>query len=134
MGVKGANCVVLCVEKKAATKLQNDRTVHKISLLDEHIAVAFAGLTADARILIDRMRFVQQWRKTRCIPVSVEYIARHMAQLKQKYTQSNGRRPFGVSTLLCGVNQDGSTHLYQTDPSGTHFEWLVTSLPIIVQF
>lgn len=43
VGVKGADCVVLCVEKKATTKLQNDRTVHKITLLDEHIAVAFAG-------------------------------------------------------------------------------------------
>lgn len=58
-------------------------------------------------------------------PVSLEYIARYMAQLKQKYTQSNGRRPFGVSTLICGFNQDGTPHLYQTDPSGTHFEWLV---------
>merc|ERR1712098_36749 len=48
--------------------------------------------------------------------------------LKQKYTQSNGRRPFGVSTLLCGVNKDGSTHLYQTDPSGTHFEWLANAI------
>ncbi|KAL5108033.1 Proteasome subunit alpha type-8 [Taenia crassiceps] len=110
---------------KATTKLQNDRTVHKISLLDEHIALAFAGLTADARILIDRMRIeCKSYRLTVEDPVSVEYIARHMAQLKQKYTQSNGRRPFGVSTLLCGINQDGSTHLYQTDPSGTHFEWL----------
>lgn len=58
-------------------------------------------------------------------PVSVEYVARHMAQIKQKYTQSNGRRPFGVSTLIVGCNPDGSPHLYQTDPSGTHFEWLV---------
>ncbi|VDK43752.1 unnamed protein product [Taenia asiatica] len=129
VGVKGADCVVLCVEKKATTKLQNDRTVHKISLLDEHIAVAFAGLTADARILIDRMRIeCKSYRLTVEDPVSVEYIARHMAQLKQKYTQSNGRRPFGVSTLLCGINQDGSTHLYQTDPSGTHFEWLANAI------
>ncbi len=95
------------------------------------------GLTADARILIDRMRIeCKSYRLTVEDPVTVEYIARHMAQLKQKYTQSNGRRPFGVSTLLCGVNKDGTTHLYQTDPSGTHFEWLVCqilaiSIPII---
>ncbi|KAM3171463.1 Proteasome subunit alpha type-7 [Hymenolepis weldensis] len=129
VGVKGKTCVVLCVERKATTKLQNDRTVHKISLLDDHISVAFAGLTADARILIDRMRIeCKSYRLTVEDPVTVEYIARHMAQLKQKYTQSNGRRPFGVSTLLCGVNQDGTTHLYQTDPSGTHFEWLANAI------
>nr|AAW25448.1 SJCHGC04094 protein [Schistosoma japonicum] len=51
-----------------------------------------------------------------------------MAQLKQKYTQSNGRRPFGVSTLICGFNQDGTPHLYQTDPFGTHFEWLANAI------
>lgn len=34
--------------------------------------------------------------------MTVEYITRFMAELKQKYTQSNGRRPFGLSTLVVG--------------------------------
>lgn len=41
----------------------------------------------------------------------------------QKYTQSNGRRPFGLSALLIGY--DDGPHLYQTDPSGTYHEWKV---------
>ncbi|CAH8639854.1 unnamed protein product [Schistosoma intercalatum] len=129
IGVRGKNCVVLCVEKKATTKLQNDRTVRKIALLDDHVAVAFAGLTADARILISRIRVeCKSYKLTVEDAVSLEYIARYMAQLKQKYTQSNGRRPFGVSTLICGFNQNGTPHLYQTDPSGTHFEWLANAI------
>ena len=43
----------------------------------------------------------------------------------QKYTQSNGRRPFGISTLIVGFDYDGTPHLYQTDPSGTYHEWKV---------
>ena len=43
----------------------------------------------------------------------------------QKYTQSNGRRPFGLSTLLIGFDYDGTPKLYQTDPSGTYHEWKV---------
>ena len=35
--------VVLGVEKKAVAKLQEDRTVRKIALLDNHVALAFAG-------------------------------------------------------------------------------------------
>lgn len=35
--------MVLGVEKKAVAKLQEDRTVRKIALLDEHVALAFAG-------------------------------------------------------------------------------------------
>ncbi len=53
----------------------------------------------------------------------MEYITRFIAQLKQKYTQSNGRRPFGLSILIVGFDCDGSPHLYQTDPSGTYHEW-----------
>lgn len=34
-------------------------------------------------------------------------------------------RPFGISMLIVGFDDDGSAHLYQTDPSGTYHEWKV---------
>lgn len=43
--------------------------------------------------------------------------------LKQKYTQSNGRRPFGISCLVAGFDYDGAPHLFQTEPSGIFYEW-----------
>lgn len=86
--------------------------------------MAFAGLTADARILIDRARIeCQSYRLTVEDKVSVEYITRYIAQLKQKYTQSNGRRPFGISNLIAGFDDDGTARLYQTDPSGVYHGW-----------
>ncbi|GAA29709.2 20S proteasome subunit alpha 4, partial [Clonorchis sinensis] len=129
IAVRGKNCVVLCVEKKATNKLQVEGPLRKISLVDDHVAVAFAGLTADARVLINRMRVeCKSYKLTVEDPVSLEYIARYTAQVKQKYTQSNGRRPFGVAILIVGFNQDGTPHLYQSDPSGTHFEWLANAI------
>lgn len=120
VGIRGNNVVVLAVEKKSMAKLQEERTVRKICLIDDHVMMAFAGLTADARILIDRARVECQSHKLIVEdPVTIEYITRHLAELKQKYTQSNGRRPFGVSCLLSGFDNDGSARLFQTDPSGT---------------
>lgn len=124
VGVCGNEIVVLAVEKKSVAKLQEERTMRKICLLDDHVVMAFAGLTADARILIDRARVECQSHKlTVEDPVTLEYITRYLAQLKQRYTQSNGRRPFGISTLLAGFDYDGTPHLFQTEPSGVYHEW-----------
>ncbi|CAG4998026.1 unnamed protein product [Parnassius apollo] len=124
VGVRGNDVVVLGVEKKSVAKLQEERTVRKICLLDDHVVMAFAGLTADARILINRAQIECQSHKlTVEDPVTLEYITRYIAGLKQKYTQSNGRRPFGISCLIGGFDYDGQPHLFQTEPSGIYYEW-----------
>ncbi|XP_025742527.1 proteasome subunit alpha-type 8 isoform X2 [Callorhinus ursinus] len=126
VGIRGTDIVVLGVEKKSVAKLQDERTVRKICALDDHVCMAFAGLTADARVVINRARVeCQSYKLTVEDPVTVEYITRFIATLKQKYTQSNGRRPFGISALIVGFDDDGIPRLYQTDPSGTYHAWKV---------
>lgn len=129
VGVRGQDVVVLGVEKKAVAKLQEDRTVRKICQLDDHVLMAFAGLTADARVLIKQARVECQSHKlTVEDPVTLEYITRYIASLKQRYTQSNGRRPFGISCLITGFDNDKTPKLYQTDPSGTYHEWKANAI------
>lgn len=124
VAVRGEDTVVLAVEKRALAKLQDARTVRKICLLDEHVALAFAGLTADARVLVNMARVeCQSHRLTVEDPVTVEYITRHIANICQRYTQSNGARPFGISLLIVGFDENKTPKLFQTDPAGTYHEW-----------
>merc|ERR1712141_936507 len=129
VGVRGKEVVVLGVEKKAVAKLQDDRTVQKICVLDSHVMMAFAGLTADARIIIKKARQeCQSYRLTVEDPVSLEYITRNVAGMKQRCTQYAGRRPYGISCLLTGFDDDGTPHLYQTDPAGVYTEWKANAI------
>ncbi|KAL0812070.1 hypothetical protein ABMA28_009460 [Loxostege sticticalis] len=129
VGIRGPEVIVLCVERRTVAQLQEERTEKKIVSLDEHVMLAFAGLRADARVLISRAQIeCQSYRLTVEDPVTVEYIARYIAEMKQRYTQSNGRRPFGISCLLGGFDFDGNPHLFQTEPSGIYYEWKAGSI------
>ncbi|KAI5630837.1 proteasome subunit domain-containing protein [Phthorimaea operculella] len=124
VGIRGGDAVVIASEKKPLPFLSVTRTEKKIAALDNHVAMGYAGLRADARVLFNRAQV-----ECRCYhlsvdePVSVEYIARYIAQVKQLFTQYNARRPFGLSCLIGGVNPDGELKLYQTEPSGIFYEW-----------
>ena len=45
----------------------------------------------------------QSFRLTLDEKVNVEYLTKYIAGVQQKYTQSGGVRPFGISTLIVGA-------------------------------
>lgn len=124
VAVRGKDCVIIGVERRSTAKLQDPRTLKKICQIDDHITLAFSGLNADGRILVNKARVeCQSYRLTYEDAPTVEYLARYLAKTQQRYTQRGGVRPFGVSCVIAGVNPDGTPGLYQTDPSGTFSAW-----------
>lgn len=123
VGVKGSDSLVLAIERKTALKLQDERTLQKIVRIDHHLALAFAGLTADARVLINKaMIECQSYRLNVEDAPSTEYMARYIAGVQQQYTQKGGARPFGIAILMVGFD-NGKGSLWLSDPSGTYSSW-----------
>ncbi|KAH0794896.1 Proteasome subunit alpha type-7 [Histomonas meleagridis] len=124
VATQSKDMIVIAIEKSAVAKLQDPSTFRKVVPLDDHIMCAFAGLHADARVLVGKAQIeCQSHRLTYQDPITVERIARYIATVQLRYTQSGGVRPFGVATLVCGFDSTQQPHIYETLPSGGYTEW-----------
>ncbi|KAJ2915012.1 hypothetical protein MD484_g5387, partial [Candolleomyces efflorescens] len=100
----------------------------KMFRIDDHIGIAIAGLTSDARVLSNFMR--QQAMSSRMIfnrPVPVNRLVSAIADKAQVNTQEYGRRPYGVGFLVIGQDKTGP-HLYEFSPSGNSYEYYAMSI------
>lgn len=126
IGIRASDGVVLVVEKRVSP-LQEPSSIEKIFIVDSHVGVAIAGLTADARILIDNARVeAQSHRYLYDEPIDIELLTKRVCDIKQLYTQRAGVRPFGVSLLIAGVDRE--PQLFMTDPSGAYWGYRATAI------
>ncbi|WP_132059812.1 archaeal proteasome endopeptidase complex subunit alpha [Halorussus amylolyticus] len=123
IGVRTEGGVVLAVDKRIRSELMERTSVEKIHKADNHIGIASAGHVADARQLIDFARRQAQVNRLRYgEPIGVETLTKEVTDHIQQYTQVGGARPFGVALIIGGI-ENGEPRLYETDPSGTPYEW-----------
>jgi proteasome alpha subunit len=123
IGVRTSEGVVIVVDKRIRSPLMERDSVEKIHKADDHIGIASAGHVADARQLIDFARKRGQVNQLRYgEPIAVETLTKEVTDYIQQYTQVGGARPFGVALIIAGI-ADGEPRLYETDPSGTPYEW-----------
>ncbi|KAJ8096852.1 nucleophile aminohydrolase [Lipomyces tetrasporus] len=121
VGLVSKTHAVIVALKRSAEELGSYQK--KIIRIDDHLGIALAGLSPDARVLSNFMR--QQAMSSRMIydrPIPVSRVVSAIGDKAQRNTQIYGRRPYGVGLLVAGFDETGP-HLFEFQPSGTVLEY-----------
>ncbi|XP_044445036.1 proteasome subunit alpha type-5 isoform X1 [Triticum aestivum] len=151
IGLMTKDGVVLAVEKRVTSPLLEPSSVEKIMEIDEHVGCAMSGLIADARTLVEHARVEtqasylvilhtckscpllvnftsyghkQNHRFSYGEPMTVESTTQAICDLALRFGEGDEEsmsRPFGVSLLIAGHDENGPS-MYYTDPSGTFWQ------------
>ncbi|RXK34959.1 20S proteasome subunit alpha 7 [Tremella mesenterica] len=121
IGLRCSDGVVLAVERMLHSRLLVKGANRRIQSLDDHIGMASAGLLADAKNLGNRGRDeVHNYRDSYDSPITVQILSDRMSGYVQAHTCYGSSRPFGISTLLAGVDNTGP-RLFCIEPSGVYY-------------
>jgi proteasome alpha subunit len=128
VGVRTDAGVVVAADRQPRSPLIERESIEKVHDVADHVTIGSAGHVADARQLIDfarRQAQVEQLRYDQAM--DVEALTKTVTDHIQQYTQTGGARPFGAALLVGGVT-DGEPRLFETDPSGTPYEWRANAI------
>ena len=88
VGIVCSDGVFILADKRIKDKLIVPSSANKIHEIDSHIISSVAGITSDARILIERSQVVAQQSKiTYDSPIEPELIIKEVANTMQQFTQ-----------------------------------------------
>ena len=128
IGMVCSDGVFILADKRIKDSLIVPSSANKVYEIDSHIISSVAGITSDARILVERAQVVAQQHKiTYDSPIEPELVIKEIANIKQQFTQYGGARPFGVSLMIAGV-RDGKPELYTSDITGNYFSYYTNAI------
>ncbi len=128
LGIVCKDGVLLLADKRVIEVLIIPESIEKVFQIDDHIGASATGFLMDGRVLIERAQLLaQQNRVTYDSAIDTLSLVKEIANMKQAFTQYGGARPFGVSILFAGVDDEGP-QLYVTDVTGIYFRYKATAL------
>jgi len=120
--------VLILADKRTEDTLIVPESAQKIYEIDSHLITSVAGITSDARVLIEKAQILSQKNKlTYDSEVEPELVIKEISNLKQQFTQYGGARPFGVSLMVAGI-QDNKPRLFTSDITGNYFEYYTNAI------
>lgn len=94
--------IVLCIPTSIENQLLLDRRcLDKVMMIDDHIAVAYAGLAGDGRALVKAAReHCIDYEAKFAGKLSIEGLAKYIGEMQHKATLSGGDDPYFVYNHL----------------------------------
>jgi proteasome alpha subunit len=121
IGMVCSDGVFIIADKRVEDKLIVPESANRVHEIDSHIIASTAGITSDARVLIEKAQVLaQQNRVTYDSEVEPELIVKEISNVKQQFTHYGGARPFAVSMMLAGLNGK-KPQLFTSDVTGSYF-------------
>ncbi|GAA93374.1 uncharacterized protein L969DRAFT_79085 [Mixia osmundae IAM 14324] len=120
LGLRVKDGIVLAVEKLVQSKLLVPGANRRIASVDDTAGLATAGLLADGRHLANRAREeADNYRDTYRTAIPTKTLAERLAMYCQAYTLYSSVRPFGLSSIVGGIDdKSGEPNLFMIEPSG----------------
>jgi len=121
IGLKGSDGIVLAAEKLILSKLHETGTNQRIFNIDKHIGMAFSGLIADARQIVEiARREAAEYRQQYGNSIPLKYLNDRVSMYMHAYTLYSAIRPYGCSVILASY-ENGEPVMYTIDPSGVSY-------------
>ncbi|XP_006658809.1 proteasome subunit alpha type-6-like [Oryza brachyantha] len=122
VGVRGADCVYVVTHRKE-DKLQDKTAISHLFAITERMGLLATGMPADGRALAHEARnaaaeFRFQWG----YEMPPRMLAQWIADRAQIHTQHAKIRPYGVVSMIFGIDEEeGTPQLFTCDPAGQFF-------------
>jgi 20S proteasome subunit alpha 1 len=122
VGIRGTDSVCVATQKKVADALTDPEYVTNIYSITSSIGCIVTGLPADGRSLIIRARQIAaDFQDKNGYECPVHWLSYKVANLGQLYTQHAYMRPYGVTTIFFGIDEEKGPQLFKVDPAGKYY-------------
>uniref|UniRef100_A0AC35UHB2 Proteasome subunit alpha type n=1 Tax=Rhabditophanes sp. KR3021 TaxID=114890 RepID=A0AC35UHB2_9BILA len=131
---KGKEASVIAVQKRLPDKLVDPESVSSLYKITSNIGCAMIGMIPDSEFQVKRAIYeAAGFKYKHGYDMSVEQLARRMADLNQYYTQNAEMRSLGCAMLLISYDIEDGTSVYRVDPAGYYRSMKAISVGVKAQ-